>query len=86
MPIEIITNDDLEQFRIKLLEDIKQLFGSRQDDTKKWLRNMDVGKILGVSPNTLQNMRISGHLKSTKINGIHYYKAEDVYKMLEGKK
>jgi len=35
MPVEIITKADLEEFRVKLLENIKGLLGGKPDEQKK---------------------------------------------------
>jgi len=85
MPIEIITKDDLEVFRKTLLADIKLLLSASQDENKEWLRCSDVRKMLKISTGTLQNLRISGKLKSQKVGGIHFYKLTDVENMIGGK-
>ena len=84
MAIEIITKDDLEVFRQTLLNDIRELLNEKPDDKKQWLRCSDIRKILHISTGTLQNLRISGKLKSQKIGGIHFYKLTDIENMLSG--
>ena len=84
MSAEIITREDLELFRISLLEDIRQLLSSRQPEkANPWLRGMDVRKLLHISDGTLQNLRISGKLKSSKVGGIHFYRYEDIEKLMQ---
>ena len=39
--------------------------------------------MLNISPGTLQNLRINGTLRFTKMGGIIYYKLEDINKILE---
>ncbi|BAU51982.1 helix-turn-helix domain-containing protein [Mucilaginibacter gotjawali] len=85
MAIEIITKDDLEAFRKTLLLDIRLLLSEKQQDNKEWLRCADVRKMLKISTGTVQNLRISGKLKSQKVGGIHFYKLADVQNMLGGK-
>jgi hypothetical protein len=86
MSVEIVTKDDLEVFRKSLLDDIKLLLlGSQTDDNKGWLRCSDVRKLLKISTSTVQNLRISGKLKSQKVGGIHYYKLTDIENMISGK-
>ncbi|MDB4920372.1 helix-turn-helix domain-containing protein [Mucilaginibacter sp.] len=86
MSIEIITKDDLEVFRKTLLNDIKLLLSANHnDDDKGWLRCSDVRKMLKISTGTVQNLRISGKLKSQKVGGIHYYKLTDIENMISGK-
>ena len=86
MQIDIITKADLEEFRIKLLQDVKDLLGGQPQEQKKWLKSYQVRNMLKISPGTLQNLRINGTLKFTRVGGIMYYKLEDVNAVLEGKK
>ena len=85
MAIEIITKEDLEAFRQTLLNDIKVLLATNKTERKEWLRCADVRKILKVSTGTVQNLRISGRLKSQKVGGIHFYKLTDIENMIGGK-
>jgi hypothetical protein len=86
MAVEIITKQDLEEFRVKLLEDIKQLLGGQPNEPKKWLKSYQVRNLLKISPGTLQNLRINGTLSYSKVGSIFYYKYEDIQKLLEGTK
>lgn len=86
MAAEIITKEDLEQFREKLLGDIKALLVRPAEEPKKWLKSYQVKNMLRISPGTLQNLRVNGTLGFTKIGGILYYKYDDILKMMEGKK
>lgn len=84
MPVKIATREDLENFRIQLLNDIKQLISPKQQvSVKPWLKASDVRKLLNISPGKLQTLRISGKLRSSKIGGVHYYKHEDIQQLLE---
>ncbi|QJD98347.1 helix-turn-helix domain-containing protein [Mucilaginibacter robiniae] len=82
MTIEMITKEDLEVFRQTLLNDIRTLISPSQTETKEWLRCADVRKILKVSTATVQNLRISGKLKSHKVNGIYFYNRADIERMI----
>lgn len=84
MAVEIITKEDLENFRVKLLSDLKLMLTSHlPEKPKQWLKSPELRKILKISPGTLQNLRINGTLRYTKIGGIMYYPYEDVEKLLE---
>ena len=84
MAIEVVTKEDLQAFRLQLLSDIRQLVaGLATKPQKQWLKNSDVRKLLNVSSNTVQRLRISGKLKSSKIGGVHYYRMEDIDSLLE---
>ena len=84
MPTEIVTTDDLREFKIELIKEIKQLLAVHHGQpSKKWLKSYEVRKLLGISPGTLQNLRINGTLPYTKIGGVMFYNYEDIQKMLQ---
>lgn len=84
MAVEIITKEDLQAFKAELLEDIKKLLDSSGKlETKQWLRSPEVRKLLGISPGTLQTLRINGTLPYSKVGSIVYYPYKDVIKLLE---
>ncbi len=82
MSVEVITKDDLQTFRLQLINDIKELFLPKLNRTKDWLRSSEVRKLLNISPGTLQSFRINGTIKSSKIGGIHFYQYSDIEKLL----
>ncbi len=83
MPTSIITTDDLRDFKLELLDDIKQLLNNQSGHvTKKWLKSPEVRKLLGISPGTLQNLRINGTLPYTRIGGILYYDYQEIQGIL----
>lgn len=87
MPSEIITTDDLREFKTELFSELKRLFDERHGQpAKKWLKSYEVRKMLGISPGTLQNMRINGTLPFTKMGGILFYDATEIQKILESNK
>ncbi|MEM1336719.1 MAG: helix-turn-helix domain-containing protein [Bacteroidota bacterium] len=84
MPTSIITTDDLREFKMELLDDIKNLLAKQSKGTlKKYLKSSEVMDLLQVSPGTLQNLRINGTLPYTKVGGIIYYDAEEIQKVME---
>jgi hypothetical protein len=84
MNVELITREDLREFKTELLNELKQIMQPGQGQSKKWLKSSEVRKMLNISPGTLQNLRINGTLRFTKIGSIMYYKLEDINKVLEG--
>jgi hypothetical protein len=86
MAIEVITREDLNEFRNLLLNDLKEIINSKPQQTKQWLKSNEVRKLLNISPGTLQNLRINGTLSYTKIGGIMYYNHADIDKLLNGNK
>ena len=86
MAVQIITPEDLEAFRLTLLQDLKQLLAKQSQPEKKWLKSKEVRSLLNISPGTLQTHRINGTLTYTKIGGIMYYDNSDIDKLLNGNK
>ncbi len=86
MAIEIITREDLNEFRILLLADLKEVLQTKTQITKQWLKSNEVRKLLNISPGTLQNLRVNGTITYTKVGGILYYSNSDLEKLLESNK
>ncbi|WP_395050252.1 helix-turn-helix domain-containing protein [Flavobacterium sp.] len=86
MATAIITTDDLQTFKIELLEDIKRLLKeSSGQPGKKWLKSYEVQKVLGISAGTLQTLRNNETIEYTKIGGVIYYDYNEIQKMLNPK-
>lgn len=83
---QLITMEDLNEFRTLLLNDLKGIIQSKPLQQKQWLKSNEVRKLLNISPGTLQNLRINGTLTYTKIGGIMYYDQTDIEKLLNGNK
>ncbi len=83
MSVEVVTKEDLQTFRLQLINDLKSLILSKQDAKKEWLRSGEVRKLLKISPGTLQNLRITGKLKSSKVGGINFYRYSEIEKLLD---
>ena len=81
---QLLTIGDLEDFKNALFDEMKNLLRETSGhQTKKWLRSSEVRKMLGVSPGTLQNLRINRMLAFSKVGGIVFYKYEDIISLLE---
>ena len=83
MLIDLVTKQDLETFKQKLLAEIVEII--KPDPRKRWLTSSDVMEILSCSSSTLQNLRIMGVVKFTKIGGRLYYEAKQLDELFEGK-
>ena len=84
MPTAIITTDDLREFKMELLDDIKNLLAKQASgNIKKYLKSSEVMDSLQVSPGTLQNLRINGTLPYTKVGGIIYYDAAEIQNVMD---
>ena len=86
MAIEVITREDLNEFRTLLLADLKEILQNKSQITKQWLKSNEVRKLLNISPGTLQILRVNGTITYTKIGGILYYSNNDLEKVLESNK
>ena len=82
MIVNLITKEDLKEFKTELLEDIKNLFNIKVSEQKLWLRSSEVKELLKISSGTLQNLRINGTLSYTRVGGTLYYNYKDIEKML----
>jgi len=84
MPAEIVTTDDLWEFKVELFREFKKMLQEQHGHpARKWLKSYEIRKLLGISPGTLQNLRVNGTLPFTRIGGVLFYDYEDIRKMLE---
>jgi hypothetical protein len=80
---QIVTMNDLEDFRVNLLKDIiKVLSDKSAQPDKKWMKSYEVREALNISQGTLQNLRNNGHLPYTKVGGLIFYEYKDVVNMV----
>jgi hypothetical protein len=84
MTVELITKDDLEQFRQSMLQDLKLLLNKRTEEPQKYLKSYQVKNMLKISGGTLHTLRANGTLKFTRIGHIIYYNYEDIMQLMEG--
>ena len=81
---QLITTDDLQELKLELLNEIKQLLKEQSGaSTRKWLKSYEVRELLKISTGTLQNLRLNGTLPYTKIGGVIYYDAAEIQLMLK---
>ena len=87
MPTSIITTDDLHEFKLELIDDIKRLLAEQSKrQLKTYLKSTEVMSLLKISSGTLQNLRLNGTIPYTRIGGIIYYSAEEIQAvMIENK-
>jgi hypothetical protein len=91
MKVTLMTSSDLDNFKQEIKQEVMQavivaLEGRNVGPSRKWLKSHEVRKMLAVSPNTLQTLRVNGTLPYTKIGGVLYYDYEDIDKMLRSRK
>lgn len=84
--MEILSKEDLELFRIRIISDLEKILEANLNSTKEdfgWLRSKAIRKMMDISPATLQNLRISGKIRFKKVLGSYYYNKEDLLKLFE---
>lgn len=85
MKMDIITMEDLQQFKEDFLQEMKGIIGQgKESQDKRWLRSSEVRKMLNISPGTLQNLRINGTLPFRKIGGSMFYSKSVIDQIMEG--
>ncbi len=84
MPAAIITTDDLLEFKIELFEEIREILLEKavEERNRTWLRSKDVMKLLKISHGTLQNLRNNDTIPSHKIEGLIFYDAHEIDRIL----
>jgi excisionase family DNA binding protein len=86
MAVNILTTDDLKQFKEDLFRELRQVFHkqTKHDNEKQreWLRTKEVCKMIGVSLSKLQYMRDNGEIKFTRIGGTIFYNTDEINKLL----
>ena len=83
MSVEILTKEDLNNFKVELVNLITEIISKGQPQKKEILSNEDVKDLLGISSGTLRKFRITGKISYTKIDNILYYKYDDVIKLID---
>jgi len=87
MSANVVTIEDLENFRQSLLTDLQKILNQKQfTPTSKWLKSHQVRRLLTLSPGTLQNLRVNGTLPFSKIGGVIFYDHEDIQRMIDERK
>jgi len=85
MSVEIVTKEDLQHFRITLLNDLKEAIVQNiksKTDIQEGYKTKQVRRILGCSNGKLQSLRITGKLRAKKVGGTVYYNRDDVQKLI----
>ena len=88
MVVEMISKQDLVDFRIQLLNDLKEII--RQEKmmaqataSKSGYKTKHVKQMLQCSTNTLNVLRMNRNIRTKKIGGSLYYNPDDIRKVLE---
>ena len=81
--IELLTKEDLENFRNELKKDIEKLILEKDSlHSHKLLRSSEVIKLLKISKGTLHKLRKKGAIPYTKMGRIIFFNSKDIQKIL----
>lgn len=89
MAATILTSEDLIVFKVELFDELKKLLSlspAKEKEEIKWLKSHQVQRMLGISPGTLQNLRINGTIPYTKIGGVIFYSLDDINAIMQRNK
>lgn len=87
MPAQILTTDDLREFKLELLKEFKNMLqqvniNPVDPNQKKFLKSSEVAALLDISLNTLYQLRINRQLPFTKIGGTIFFESSDIEAMM----
>lgn len=88
MAAEIITKEDLENFKEEIFKEMKTLLEQlnivqlEKDLDQVFLRSHSVESMLKLSPSKLQNLRLNGTIPFFKLKGVIFYNKKDVIEAL----
>ncbi len=86
MPAEILTTDDLREFKIELIKEFKNMLQQVHTvdnfQQRKFLKSSEVLELLDISPNTLYQLRVNRQLPFTKIGGTIFFDWVDIEAMM----
>jgi hypothetical protein len=89
MAASIITIEDLQEFREDLIREITEIIDrkvtppEKSETEREWIKSHQVQRLLGISPGTLQNLRVNGTLPYSKFGGVLFYDRKEVMRILE---
>jgi Mn-dependent DtxR family transcriptional regulator len=100
MAVNMLTQEDLEQFKVQFFEGQKEFLNQIMDiatrlnevqelsefDGKPWLKSKDLEKLMGITSGTLQTLRNNGTVPYSKVGGVMLYSQDDIRKMIEQNK
>ncbi len=92
MEISILTQQDLQLFKAELFEELKslreELLNAKPSEEAQvqLLKSHQVQRLLGISPGTLQNLRVNGTIPYSKVGGVIFYDKNEILRIIEENK
>ena len=82
-----LTREDLKQFRVELIRDLKNaMIEMHALPKRRWIKSHEVLRLLNICPATLQNLRDNGELPYSLLGHTMFYDPADIDKRLEENK
>lgn len=90
-----LSDHEIRNFMLNMMNDLKReilgeikamLKPAETPNLRKWIKSVDVKKLLNISHGKLQTMRNSRAISFTRVGGTLYYNLEDIHRMLEQNK
>ena len=82
--LENILNDFKKQLLSEFKSELQNFNGTTKSQTK-WLKSHQVQRLLGISPGTLQTLRINRTIPYSKIGGTIFYNEEEIMNVLKSR-
>ncbi len=87
MAVTVITQEELDSFKVDLLYAIELLLENKGSiSSKRWLKTPEIIEKLGISQSKLQKLRNEGTFPYTKVSGMVFYDYEGILKVFEKNK
>jgi len=86
MPVELITKQDLLDFKYEFFQELTSFLNTQKPNvttTPELMKNSEIKKYLNTSASTIERLKKSGQLPFTRISGTIYFKKSDVDKLIE---
>lgn len=79
-----MTPDEFLEMKAELIKEVSATISmANPHPVSAWIRTPEACKRLNISGSSLQNLRNSGKLAFSKVNGTIFYRVADVEKLLE---
>ncbi|MNR39570.1 hypothetical protein D3C85_1577900 [compost metagenome] len=83
---ELVTKEDLKQFGLLLLDNMRLIINEASHDNTtllqpEWIKSKAVRKLLDISAGSVQNLRMTQKVRCQKVLGSYYYNKDDLLKL-----
>lgn len=82
--IENLLNDFKKQFIAEIKSELQNINATKPNS--RWLKSHQVQRLLGISPGTLQTLRINRTIPYSKIGGTIFYNEEEIMNILKSRR